>query len=88
MFIIKIFERLTASLILVILSLLLTIIAVRIGSPGNPIFRQVRVDESGLRFSISQFYTMYKGHSDGKCRALLYEYIHRNYLPLFNKAEI
>jgi len=89
MLIIEIFERFIALLLLVIFLPLLAVIAIaiRVDSPGNPIFRQVRVGKGGRRFTIFKFRTMYKGNDNSKYRALVREYVRGNFSPSLNENE-
>jgi lipopolysaccharide/colanic/teichoic acid biosynthesis glycosyltransferase len=73
----NIIERPAALLLLVVLSpfLLLFSIAVRIDSPGHPIFSQERTGQNGRRFIAYKFRTMFCGNDDREYRSYIKKYI-------------
>ncbi len=73
----NIFDRFLALLALLILSPLLTLVAilVRVDSPGGSIFGQERVGKDGRLFTIYKFRTMYENNDDSKYKAFLREFV-------------
>lgn len=67
------FDRGLALLSIVVLSPLLVLIAIaiRIDSPGNPIFAQERVGKDGRQFIAHKFRTMYNNNDDTEYKAYL-----------------
>ncbi len=72
-----ILDRLSAAVMLVLLSPLLVLIAVaiRIDSPGRAIFRQERVGKDGRRFRIYKFRTMYVNNDDSRYKEYVKSYV-------------
>jgi lipopolysaccharide/colanic/teichoic acid biosynthesis glycosyltransferase len=62
-------------------------IAIRVDSPGRPIFCQERVGKDGRRFTIYKFRTMYQNNDDSKYKAMLRDYINGNVPSSFNENE-
>jgi len=75
-----ILDRVLALVILVVLSPLLALIAlaVRVDSPGNPIFSQERVGKSGRLFRVYKFRSMYANNDDSKFKAFLRKFVQDN----------
>jgi lipopolysaccharide/colanic/teichoic acid biosynthesis glycosyltransferase len=80
-------DRLLALLLLIILSpvMVFVAIAIRIDSPGNPIFCQERVGKDGCRFIFYKFRSMYQNHDDSKYHAYWKKYIQENSSSLFDE---
>jgi lipopolysaccharide/colanic/teichoic acid biosynthesis glycosyltransferase len=73
-------DRLVAIPALIVLSplLVLTAIAIRLDSPGKPVFAQERVGKDGRRFIAYKFRTMYASNNDGKYKEYLKKYVLEN----------
>jgi lipopolysaccharide/colanic/teichoic acid biosynthesis glycosyltransferase len=82
-------DRFISLLALVILSpfFIIISIAIRVDSPGRPIFCQERVGKDGRRFTIYKFRTMYQNNDDSKYKAMLRDYINGNVPSSFNENE-
>jgi lipopolysaccharide/colanic/teichoic acid biosynthesis glycosyltransferase len=76
----KIGDRLAALAILIVSLPLIALIAlaIRIDSPGSPIFSQQRVGRDGRPFVAYKFRTMYANNDDAQYQAYLREYILEN----------
>ncbi len=73
-------ERLVALVALVISSPLMIAIAIaiRLDSPGNPIYRREQVGENGSIFRIYKFRTMHINNDDGEYKSYITKYIREN----------
>jgi lipopolysaccharide/colanic/teichoic acid biosynthesis glycosyltransferase len=65
---------------------LMIMIAVRLNSPGNPIFRQERIGKNGHKFMLYKFRSMYKDHDDAKYQAYIKKYVQENLASVTNEA--
>lgn len=76
----SVFDRVMSLVMVVALSpvLALVAIAVRLDSPGSPIFAQERVGKDGRRFIAYKFRTMHINNDDGKYKAYLEKYVLEN----------
>jgi lipopolysaccharide/colanic/teichoic acid biosynthesis glycosyltransferase len=75
-----IFDSLMAAFLIVILSPLLTFIAIaiRLDSPGGALFRQERVGKDGRRFTVCKFRTMHSNNNDREYKAYIRKYVLEN----------
>jgi len=75
-----IMSRLAAIVMIIILSPILLLIsaAIRLDSPGNPLFAQKRVGEKGRNFTAYKFRTMRINNDDSAYRLYLEQYILQN----------
>jgi lipopolysaccharide/colanic/teichoic acid biosynthesis glycosyltransferase len=73
-------DRLVAFVGIVVLSPLLLLIAIviRLDSPGNPIFAQVRVGKDGHTFTAYKFRTLYVNNNNSHYREYLTKYVLEN----------
>jgi lipopolysaccharide/colanic/teichoic acid biosynthesis glycosyltransferase len=73
-------DRLVALVVLIGLSPLLALvaIAIRLDSPGSPVFCQERLGKAGRPFTVFKFRTMHTNNDDGQYKAYLGEYIRSN----------
>ena len=80
-------DRLLALMLLIILSPVMAVIAlaIRIDSPGKPIFAQERVGKDGRLFTFYKFRSMYQDHDDSKYQAYWKKYIEENSSALFDE---
>jgi lipopolysaccharide/colanic/teichoic acid biosynthesis glycosyltransferase len=75
-----ILDRLAALLILIILSpaLSLMALAIRLDTPGNPIFSQERVGRNGRTFIAYKFRTMYANNDENEYKTYVKQYVQNN----------
>jgi lipopolysaccharide/colanic/teichoic acid biosynthesis glycosyltransferase len=83
----SVLDRLFALLLLIILSPIMALIAlaIRIDSPGNPIFCQERAGKDRRLFTFYKFRSMYQNHDDSKYQAYWKKYIQENSSALFDE---
>ena len=76
----NVIERAFALLALAILTPLLALVAlaVRLDSPGSPVFCQERVGKDGRRFNLYKFRSMYKNKDDSRHREFLQRFVRDN----------
>jgi lipopolysaccharide/colanic/teichoic acid biosynthesis glycosyltransferase len=63
---------------------LIITVAIRIDSPGNPIFCQERVGKNGRRFTLYKFRSMYQNHDDAKYQTYIKKYVQENLASVTN----
>src|SRR3972149_940362 len=80
-------ERFMALCLLLILSPVMAVIAIaiRLDSPGNPIFTQKRLGKNGHSFTFYKFRTMHRVHDDTKFQEYWKKYIKENSSSLFDE---
>jgi lipopolysaccharide/colanic/teichoic acid biosynthesis glycosyltransferase/nucleoside-diphosphate-sugar epimerase len=76
----NVIDRITAFLVLTLLSPLMAVIAlaISIDSHGHPIFSQERVGKDGRKFTVYKFRTMHANNDDGKYKEYLKRYVLEN----------
>jgi len=65
---------------------IIIVIAIRIDSPGNPLFCQERVGKNGRRFILYKFRSMYINHDDIKYQTYIRKYVQENLASVTNEA--